>query len=158
MYLTTACLGSSSTRAFASSLLDAILFITCYHRVAPIRTVTYIVMTAPLGSKPRSQSSHLDEYKNFDGAKKHWSDDKYLGIHRSTGSSTSDELLQPTFGLQIDLVYRAGTAGMSAVIRWDSTHINTAQLSGLLSSCEDAHEEDLKLGSIRRRKCSLDAD
>ena len=111
-------------------------------RLAPIRTVTYIVLTAPLGSDLCSQFPHLDEYKISDKAKKHWSDDKRLGAHRSTGPGNPDELLQPTFGLQVDLTYEKKTTGLIAVVRWNDEFINTAQFRGLLTSCEAAHEDD----------------
>ena len=132
-----------------------------YHLAIPIRTVVYIVMTAPLGSDLRKHFPHLDEYKALDKVNEHWSDDKHVGVHRSM-NSTNDDILQPTIGLQVDLSYDTGQTGLSAVSRWDSAYIDTVKMLELLDVCNVQHKARLSIEDYQVdhqvRRCSLETD
>lgn len=122
-----------------------------------IRTTVYIVMVAPLGSGLRRQFPHLDEYKILQKEKEHWSDDKHLGLHRSIDSYKHD-ILQPTFGLQIDLTWGKDHTRLAAVSRWADTYIDTAKFIEISKLCSVQHEERRRIGDHWFPKCSLSPD
>ena len=128
------------------------------HLMVPLRTVVYIVMTAPLGMNLRNWFPHLDEYKPLEKVKEHWSDDRHVGVHRSLDPAKHEDVLQPTFGLQVDLSYQTGQTGLSAVSPWESPFIDTSLFIKLLATCDNKHDVDRTPHGREVRKCTTSTE
>lgn len=125
-----------------------------------LRAVVYFVMVAPMGSHLRSQYPHIDECRSPRKSKENskWSDNFYLGIYRSIDpESYPHDIIQPTFGLQVDLTYGNDQTKLSAVERWSDMYIDTAKFLELSEICKKQHEKKRSVGEGRLKTCSLDS-